>query len=132
VLVRYAAEDTEMSNDYRQRMLAIADELRAQRVGPYTSAPPVYRLAWMLGFHVRPPLYQSFTSLALGMGIWFSVVWGLLMWFLFWRAEGGSISRTLVGSLFAGVLFGLAMASYYRWKAAHVQLPPLEGGSAAA
>ena len=43
-----------MSDDYRQRMLAITDELRAQRVGPYTSAPPIYRLAWMLVWALVP------------------------------------------------------------------------------
>lgn len=121
-----------MSDEYRQRMLAIADELRAQRVGPYTSAPPLYRLAWLLGLHIRPPLYQSFASLALGAGAWFAATWGLLMWFWLWRGEGRSVASTIVASVVAGVLFGLAMASYYRRKAARLQLPPLEGESAAA
>lgn len=113
-------------------MLAIADELRAQRVGLYTSAPPIYRLAWTLGFHIRPPLYQSFAALALGMGTWFGVTWGLVMWILPWRDEGRSVISMLVLSLFAGVFFGLAMAGYYRWKAAHLELPPLERDSAGA
>lgn len=121
-----------MSDGYRQRMLAIADELRAQRVGPYTSAPPIYRLAWMLGLHIRPPLYQSFASLALGMGAWFGIVWGSLMWLLFWRGEEMSVTGALVGALVAGVFFGLSMASYYRWKAGRLQLPPLDVQSAAA
>jgi hypothetical protein len=120
-----------MSDQYRTRMLAIADELRAQRVGKYTSAPPIYRLAWKLGIRVRPPLYQSFASLALGMGSWFGVVYGLLMWLLSWRGEGMSIARASIESLFAGVFFGLAMAGYYRWKAARLKLPPLYGQSAA-
>jgi hypothetical protein len=120
-----------MSDDYRQRMLDIADELRAQRVGPYTSAPPMYRLAWMLGLHVRPPFYQSFGMLALGMGAWFGIVWGCLMWFVFWRGEGRSVTRALVGATFAGVFFGLAMGGYYRWKASRLRLPPLHSDSTA-
>ena len=121
-----------MSDEYRRRMLAIADELRAQRVGTYTSAPPIYRLAWMLGLRVRPPLYQSFAALALGMGIWFGVVWGSLMWFLFWRGEEKPLSIAVFGSLIAGLVFGLGMACYYRWKAGRLQLPPLERHSTAA
>jgi hypothetical protein len=114
-----------MSDEYRERMLAIVDQLRAQRVNPYTSAPPFYRLAWLLGLHIRPPLYQTFASLALCMGVSFGIAWGLMMWLLFWRSEGPSIIVAFVASLFAAVLFGLTMASYYRWKAARLRLPPL-------
>lgn len=42
-------------SDYRRRMVAITDELYAQGVGRYTSAPPVFRLAWRLGYDVKPP-----------------------------------------------------------------------------
>jgi Family of unknown function (DUF6404) len=121
-----------MSDDYRERMLAITEELRAQGVGPYMSAPPIYRLAWRLGLRVRPPLYQPFAPLALGMGIWFGVAWGLLMRFLFWRTEAHPLLSAVIGSLIAGTLFGLMMAGYYRWKAGRLRLPPLNGQSAAA
>ena len=118
------AEDA-MSDQYRERMLAITDQLRAQGVNQYTSAPPIYRLAWRLGLHVRPPLYQAFASLALSMGAVFGIAWGLMMWFILWRGEGRSIITAFAVSLFAGVFFGLMMAAYYRWKAARLQLPPL-------
>ncbi|EQD35935.1 conserved hypothetical protein, membrane [mine drainage metagenome] len=121
-----------MIDDYRQRMLAIADELRAQRVSAYTFAPPIYRLAWMLGLHIRPPLYQSFATLALGMGAGFGIPYGLCMWFLFWQGEGLTATRVLIASLSAGVFFGLAMASIYKWKAGRLQLPQLDGRSDAA
>jgi hypothetical protein len=116
-----------MSDEYRQRMLAITDELHAQGVGRYTSAPPIYRLAWRFGLHVPPPLYQSFRSLAVGLGISFSVLWGLPMWFLIGRAEAGSIPIAVVASLLAGAFFGPSMGAYYRWKASKLRLPPLDG-----
>jgi hypothetical protein len=115
-----------MNDDYRNRMLAITELLRAQRVGPYTSAPPIYRLAWRLGLHVRPPLYQSFTPLALGMGALFGPLWGLLMWLSEWRGQARAIPLALVSTLLAGIIFGVTMAGYYRWKARHVRLPPLD------
>ena len=114
-----------MSDEYYRRMMAISEQLRGQKVSPSTSAPPMYRLAWKLGLRVRPPLYQSFWSLALGLGIFFGIAWGLLMWFLIWRGDGKPISEALVASLAAGVLFGLWMAAYYRWKVKRLQLPPL-------
>ena len=121
-----------MSDDYRERMLAITDALRAQRVGAYTSAPPIYRLAWRVGLRLRPPLYQAFGVLALGMGIWFGVMWGLLMWFWLWRFEQRSIAGAVVASLVAGTFFGLTMAAYYRRRASRLRLPALDGGSTAA
>ena len=57
-----------MSTSYRQRMLDIAASLKTQGVNPMTSAPPLYRLAWLCGIRVRPPFYQSFLSVAFSMG----------------------------------------------------------------
>lgn len=122
-----------MADDFRARMLAITDELLAQRVSPYTSAPPIHRLAWRLGFHVRPPLYQPFAVLALGMGLWMAPAWGLLMWFIIWPALGPSAwpspGIALFLSIFMGTFFGFTMAAFYRSKARKLRLPPLDGGS---
>ncbi|CAN5191324.1 hypothetical protein BH23GEM2_BH23GEM2_23140 [soil metagenome] len=68
-------------SDYRRRMLAITDELHTKGVGRYTSAPPIFRLAWRLGYDVKPPLYQSFSAIAISGAVWFAVVWGLFAWF---------------------------------------------------
>jgi hypothetical protein len=106
--------------------LAIVDDLHAQGVARYTSASPIYRLAWQLGLRVPPPLYQSFSTLAIAVGIWFGVVWGLIMWFLLWRSEARSLTSAVVTSLFAAAFFGLAMAAYYRGKAGKLRLPPLK------
>jgi hypothetical protein len=78
----------------------------------------------MLGLHIRPPLYQSFASLALGTGTCFGVIFGVLMWIMFWHSIGVAAAGAL--TLFSGASFGLVMAGYYRWKAARLQLPPLE------
>lgn len=119
-----------MSNDYRQRMLAIADELSEQGVGRYASAPPIYRLAWRLGFRIRPPHYQSFASLTLGSAAWFGLTWGLVMWFMDWQYKQMPVAAALVASAAAGLFFGLMMAAIYRWKAHRLHLPPLDGPSA--
>lgn len=120
-----------MSNSYRRRMLSIAKQLRSQRVSQYTSAPPVYRLCWMLGLRIRPPLYQSFASLTFFQGSWLGVLWGLLMWFSLWRNQGWRVTEAIITSVFAGLLFGLAMATYYRWKASRLKLPPIDDSMSA-
>jgi hypothetical protein len=116
-----------VTDDYRRRMLAISEQLAAQGVGSHTSAPPAYRIAWLLGLRVRPPLYQPFATLAQGMGTGFGVLWGVLMWIIFWRPADLSAYAALGSALLAGTLFGLTMAAFYRWKAGRLRLPPLDG-----
>lgn len=113
-------------------MIAIVEELHAQGIGRYTSAPPIYRLAWRLGFCIAPPHYRSFRRLALEMGVPFGLLWALFMWVLFWRNDQNFPTETIaaavsvgVAALLAGIGFGLSMAGYYRWQAKSLRLPPL-------
>ena len=115
-----------MTDGYRERMLAITEELRGQGVGAYTSAPPIYRLAWRSGLRVRPPLYQPFAAPAVGTGIGFAVAWGLAMWLLFWRTEGFGVTNVLVRAVVTGTVYGVSLAFYYRWKASKLRLPALD------
>ncbi|MEJ7759046.1 MAG: DUF6404 family protein [Gemmatimonadaceae bacterium] len=119
-------QEARLTDAYRERMLAITEELRVQGVRTYTSAPPMYRLAWRAGLRVRPPLYQPFAALAVGIGIGFAVVWGLVMWLLFWRAESFGLTNVLVRAVVTGTVYGVSLAFYYRWKASKLRLPPLD------
>lgn len=115
-----------MSDDYRNRMFAISQELRAQGVGMYTSAPPIYRLAWLAGIKVRPPLYQSFRTLAIGTGVGFAVLFGLFLLIDPWRTNGRSVTADFVAAIFAGLFFGLGMAFTYQRKASKLRLSALD------
>jgi membrane associated rhomboid family serine protease len=113
-----------------EKIATMINDLSLKGLGPYTSAPPLYRLLWRLGFDVPPPPFASFMSNALVMGIMFGIVWGLLMWFILWQGE-----FPVVGAIFtavvAGVCFGLAMAAYYRWRVSKLGLPRWEDYPAA-
>ena len=100
----------------------IAD-LQERGVGKRTSAPPVFRLLWKMGWQVTPPLFQPFGSLFVGFGSSFAIGWGTLMWFGLWRRQGIPVTVVAGGSLAAGILFGLAMAGFMRWKAKKLGLP---------
>jgi hypothetical protein len=90
-------------------------------------APPLMRLLWKAGVPVPPPHFQSFLRAATGMGLWFGTCWGVVMWIFFWlRANAAtplSPLAALVAASAAGLLFGLAMASFYARDRRKHQLP---------
>jgi len=109
--------------DHRQKVEHLLDDFSRRGIGRYTAAPPIYRLLWWLGLEVPPPHFAGFWPLALSMGLFFAVTWGLLMWLLLWRSEDMPIAVGIVTSLLAGLAFGLIMAAYYRWRASKLALP---------
>ena len=111
---------------HRQKVERLITELRRQGVSPYTVAPPLFRLLWALGLEVPPPFFLGFVTLTLLMGAFFGIFWGAFMWLLQWRAWHIPLELAIVASAGVGLLFGLSMAGYYRWKAARLRLPPWE------
>jgi hypothetical protein len=57
----------------------------------------------------------------------FGVAWGLIMWIVQWRTfdlpPEISVTIGVVAATVAGLLFGLGMAAYYRWRAGRLGLP---------
>ncbi|SFG95650.1 hypothetical protein SAMN05518865_1252 [Duganella sp. CF458] len=86
-------------------------------------APPLFRILWRIGVHVRPPHFASFSANFLLTGAWFGVVWGALMWLLVWPGTGKSSLVAAITALVSGVSFGLCMALYYRHGARKYKLP---------
>ena len=111
---------------HRQKVERLIAELRKQGMSPYTVAPPLFRLLWALGLDVPPPFFLGFGTLTLLMGAFFGIFWGAFMWLLQWRAWHIPLELAIVASAGIGLLFGLSMAGYYRWKAARLRLPPWE------
>jgi hypothetical protein len=102
--------------------LAISD-LTARGVSKGVAAPPLFLLAWKLGIDLPPPLFISFTGLALVNGPFFGALWGLFMWLALWSREGWSATAAIAASLAAGSLFGVMMAFYFRRRARKLSLP---------
>ena|SRR5258706_7190166 len=86
-------------------------------------SPPLLRLLWRLGIKVPPPHFVSFATNFAVAGLWFGVLWGLFMWFIFWSHQGVPLTRAMAITALAGLLFGLFMASYYRYGARKHGLP---------
>jgi hypothetical protein len=88
-----------------------------------TAAPPLYRLFWRMGLKVPPPLMAGFWAIALLMGGFFGLFWGVVMWLLMWGRNGMPLAFAALLALVAGVLFGLLMAAVLRSQARNKQIP---------
>jgi hypothetical protein len=129
---RCAPERNGCSNmTHDEKVQYLIKDLGQRGVGPYTAAPPLYRLLWRLGIETPPPHFGGFLMPALWMGATFGIIWGVFMWFTFWR--GQMEPTTAVGtSVLAGCVFGAIMASCYRRQQKKLALPPWEDYPAAA
>jgi hypothetical protein len=109
---------------HRQKVKRLIADLRKQGMSPYTVAPPLFRLLWALGFKVPPPLFLGFLTLTLLTGASFGILWGVVMWQLQWQAWHVPLGLKVIIATGVGLMFGLYMATYFRWKAKHLRLPP--------
>ncbi|MEJ6390388.1 DUF6404 family protein [Gymnodinialimonas ulvae] len=111
-----------MQDDYTRRLAAALAELEGSGIKRANYAPPLFRVARAIGLRPRPPHYMGFLRAALLSGPAFGLIWGLLMWVVAWQGSGMPMGFAVLASLLAGVLFGLAMAGYYRWAASEAGL----------
>ena len=102
---------------FQDKFEAAQKELNETEIWQSNYNPPVSVLLRKLGFSIRPFHYCSFISNFLASSIWFSGVWGLIMWFTTWQFNDTPIQFALLTSLFAGLFFGLIMALYYKHSA---------------
>jgi hypothetical protein len=108
---------------FEQKLTAALGLLASTGIWRSNYAPPLHRLLWRIGARVPPPHFLSFTANFVSAGVWFGVVWGLLMWFIVWSHQGRSPNAAFVAALFAGLFFGLCMAAYYRYGARKHGIP---------
>jgi membrane associated rhomboid family serine protease len=106
------------------RVAAAVEILDAKGIKRRNSTPPLHRLFWRLGIEAAPPHFTGFWRLAAGFGTYFGVMWGLLMWVLFWRGEDLSVSGIMIRAALGGAIFGLAMALYSLRARRKYALPP--------
>lgn len=109
--------------NHDEKVASVVTALTARGVSKGDIAPPIFRLVWKFGIAIPPPHFMSFGALATVMGSYFGVLWGVFMWFVFWRRLGLPAGACTIVSLAAGISFGVAMASFYRWKARQLGLP---------
>lgn len=106
-----------------EKLKAMKSHMAALGIMASTAAPPAWKLLWRLGVEIPPPLFLGFWSLALFMGAFFGVLWGVVMWLILWSWQGIPFVFVAIAALVAGFLFGLSMATYFRYLARKHNLP---------
>jgi hypothetical protein len=109
---------------HAEKVVYYIRDMQRRGVGPYTSAPPLFRLLWRLGLEVPPPFFLGFWSVLLVSGALFALGWGSCMWCWFGLPSGGMLALHVAVSLLAGLAFGACMAAFSRWTARRYDLPP--------
>ena len=107
---------------HEQKVAAFEQLLRERGFWVSNAIPPACRLLWRLGYMVPPPCFLSFPIAALAAGIPFAVLYGAFMWMIVWPANV-TLAHALTSSTFAGVFYGLAMATFWRIRRKQLQLP---------
>ena len=111
---------------HQEKVDHLIAELGKEGMSSYTVAPPLFRLLWALGLRVPPPLFLGFFTVALFAGFFFGLFWGAFMWLIQWRWWKAPVELAVFASVLAGLLFGVSMGAYYRWKARQLKLPRWE------
>jgi len=96
-------------------------DMKTYKISGQVSAPPIFRLLWLLGIPVLPPLFLSFTALMIFSGGLFAAGWGSIMHFFVWT--DASLVIQLGAPFITGAMFGLVLSTIYKLKSKALQLP---------
>ena len=107
---------------HREKVDRLVRELRQRGVSRYTTAPPLFRILWAAGLEIPPPFFIAFLPLMLLVVVSFGVLFGALAWLTEPVTFRLSSTILLLLSATAGLLFGVIMATYFRWKATRLGL----------
>ena len=91
--------------------------------GLRNAVPPYLSLAWRLGIRARPPYFLGFWRCAIGMGVWFTLAFGIAMWFLHRPDAGLGTWLFFPVVIFGGGLFGVSTAGIWRLQSSTLGLP---------
>ncbi|OYO31385.1 DUF6404 family protein [Janthinobacterium sp. PC23-8] len=112
--------------NFEQRKTRAMELLQATGMMRSHYAPPLIRLLWKAGVQIAPPHFQSFLSTALLTGGWFGLFMGVFLGVFGWFQGAAPLQAALIAmaaACVAGLLFGLALASFYAHDRRKHQLP---------
>lgn len=107
----------------KNRAMAI---MEGKGMWPSIYAPPCHIFLWRLGIHVPPPPFSHFWTNFLSFACVYTPFWGVVMWFIFWKDHGTSLHLAAASALLAGLVFGIAMATFQKWRQRVNRLPQWE------
>ena len=102
---------------FQGKLEAAQKELKDSTIWKANSNPPLFVLLRKIGVKIRPVHYNTFFVNFILMTSMFGCLWGIFMWFSTWKHQDMPVLIGFALSLFAGILFGLSMAFYYKRSA---------------
>jgi hypothetical protein len=111
---------------HREKVRHLIADLRGRGVNSFTTAPPIYRLLWLLGSKVTPPHFQSpgAVSLLLGSVFGFAGIVVIRLWS--GSQEDHPLWMLCLYGIFMGAIFGRLMARRYQRTSSELNLPSWE------
>lgn len=107
----------------KNRAMAI---MEGRGMWPSIYAPPCHIFLWRLGIHVPPPPFSTFWTNFFSFAVVYTPFWGIVMWFIFWKAQGATLLYAATSTLIAGLFFGVIMAAFQEWRKRANHLPAWE------
>ena len=109
--------------EFETKYAKAVEKLKAAGFPRRAYDPPFNIILRRMGLEIRPVHFMTFWQIVSMQGTTFGMSWGLLMWVFIWRHNDMGIPEAVLGSIFAGVLFGTIMAVIVRHKSAKATLP---------
>lgn len=117
---------SDLPGSFREKIRRLRRDLRARGEHLGFVAPPVYRLAWWMGWSWTPPLFLGFRENALRMGLLFAMPCAIVAGG-FPDRSSATLAGTASSALLGGVFFGLSMAGLAHLQQKRLKLPPWSG-----
>lgn len=112
--------------DFEEQRQRALDLLKRMGYPRGRADPPSTLVLRALGINVRPLPFEPFWRTVLWNAAWFTLFWGLAMWFWRWRDEGMVVAAAVIVSLLTGLFFGVSMACYTAYSRKKYGLPSWE------
>lgn len=103
-------------SDFDRRYAAAQVEMTKAGVKPGSANPPLLWLAALCGLRIRPVPYQGVLASILSFGLFFSLVWGGIMYLWVWRGQAMPVLLVVNLAVLAGLIFGSLMTALTRFQ----------------
>jgi hypothetical protein len=111
---------------HREKVRHLIADLRGRGVNSFATAPPVYRLLWLLGSKVTSPHFQSPGAVSLLMGSVFGFAGIVIIRLCSGSHEDKKLLMLYLYGIFMGAIFGRLMARHYQRASSELNLPSWE------
>ena len=107
---------------FKNRLAKAHKELESAGIWRSNYNPPPLSLLRKLGYLIPPPHYRSFLVNFISQTLYFSTIWGGVMWFFVWQDEHVDAHLACAVSISVGLFVAFFMAVYYKFSAKRHQL----------